>query len=63
MPPKVAKARANNAKYSEGPNFKANLAKIGASMTKPMVAIKLPIKEAIAEIAKASAALPFTAMG
>ena len=63
IPPRVAKASRNNAKYSAGPKLKANLASTGASMINPIVPISPPAKDAIAEIASASAARPFWAMG
>lgn len=52
-----------NRKYSDGPNFKAKLAKGFAKKTKPMVAKTPPIKEATAEIAIAWPACPFLDMG
>ena len=63
MPPSVANASKNNAKYSAGPKVSAKRASTGASMISPMVPIRLPAKDAIADIAKASAARPFCAMG
>jgi hypothetical protein len=50
------------AKYSVGPNFKANLAKAGAKKTR-MIKVEVPaMKDPIAEILRAKPALPFRAI-
>jgi hypothetical protein len=59
----AAKAKTISAKYSGGPNFRANLATGRARKTKIMVDISPPIKDAIAEIARAVSACPFLAIG
>ena len=62
-PPIVAKARMYRAKYSAGPKLIANCTSSGANSIRPMVEAMAPTKEAMPEIASASGALPFLAIG
>ena len=50
-------------KYSAGPNLSANRDTGVASMTIKIAAMVPPIKDAMAEIARADSAFPFFAMG
>jgi hypothetical protein len=59
----AVKAKTISAKYSGGPNIKAIFASGKARKTKPIAASRPPIKEAIAEIARAASASPFIAIG
>ena len=63
IPPSVANARVNSAKYSAGPNSRASLTRTGASRTKPQVAKKLPTNDDTPDSASASPALPCLAIG
>ncbi len=57
-PPSVAKASANSAKYSAGPNSSATRTSSGARNTNPIVANSDPTNDAMPEIASASPARP-----
>ncbi|MCY1466477.1 hypothetical protein D9M71_848020 [compost metagenome] len=50
-------------KYSAGPKATAQLARIGAKSTTPMVAMVLPMKELTADSERAMPALPWRASG
>lgn len=63
MPPSVAKASVNRAKYSAGPNSSATFTSCGASRTSPQVAKNAPTKEATPDSASASPARPACAIG
>ena len=63
MPPSVAKASVNRAKYSAGPNSSAMPTSCGARKTSPQVAQKAPTKEAMPEMARASPGWPFWVIG
>ena len=58
-----AKAKHISAKYSAGPNDKAQLASKGANSTMPMVATSEPTKELQAEMDSATPPSPLRAMG
>ncbi|MCY1186127.1 hypothetical protein D9M73_269640 [compost metagenome] len=63
MPPRQAMAKTISMKYSAGPKATAQLARIGAKSTTPMVAMVLPMKELTADSERAMPALPWRASG
>ncbi len=63
IPPSVAKASANSAKYSAGPNKSATFTSCGARNTSPQVAKNAPTKDAMPDRASASPARPACAIG
>ena len=62
-PPRHESASTISAKYSAGPNASAQLARIGAKATMPIVAMMAPMNDAAAEIERAGPARPFLAIG
>jgi hypothetical protein len=58
MPPRQTMANTISTKYSAGPKAMAHLARIGANMTMPQVAMNAPMNELQAESDKATPARP-----